>query len=1182
MSSKSIFVENIVTYNTIIEINDKSNDFISYWDLAMKDHLSNNYIIVGEETNKSGAKLLKSFQIKLVDQKQNFSPERTNLVQLDKLFIIDVYRIRKEKDFNKDFINYYKANHSLTNFNVILYNIDEFKDNTLKNITKIYEKIKSKTGLADFSFIPYNEKLYGKFYSVIDNFFLSLKTKIAYEYNNRLKIFSEKLDNMKDIYNSDEDTIYEYIKNKILYIDLLSMGEFWDDIKQTCFIDLNKIFDNLNPKFVFKNCYSFEDLNIMEIKQKAKNRTLTNIEFQLFILFNYIKSCRYLKEYSNLVNCMCNSSIKLNIYESSFKSKYHYYFWKINFIFNFINYLIAFQEKKTQKDFDYKNHIEQGILHLYSLVSKEIKIYGKNLKIELPSIKIFTFLKDCIDKGMNIKEELDKIMSVDLGDIEKDEIFTQFKSDIKTICERERNRHNLFKVFTNKKAFIEEYLLIYQMINKRNCELLKCKTSIREAYDIIPLLISLNKLEEAKNILNSLYKEKFVKSNKWNITHQYICLILVMLLHCLEKNKDNLKIMFKLLDTNFSKLDYFLKILESKDENMINDIISKYIESFSDIELEKINNNDKDDKDKSGKMFSLDKTVDIKLDKIKDNIIFINKTKTKKEQIKYKFTNNTGISVNIDKIQLIFEELSSENDKKDEKNKEEKKQITYEIDNNSNTFKSILPFMKDQENVFEIIVDESNDTFKLNTMYKFKEIKYIIKNSLCGVYHIKEDIIISINPIDMKISTQIFPSYDANITEFNDEMRNIFYFNTLSKININLIDIPSPEEMNNKSLKINIEHLNKKEDTNLIIQTQVLKEKINKIYPDAIIDNYSIELPPGSLKDKEKLENIIIPFYVENINFYSNAEISMKINVHIFDKSDNDKVVYSYLSFHSIKLVHLFNIRKKFRLLKNNTYLMQATFSLNLDGNNVKIFTRNSTNYSFYMDASQAINFVLVLGGDQNEIIKKLRQNFLEFSIEDETIKNKEEPKLIKYRLCYPEKNIIEEIKELTQMPYHIFIDIEEGPYDIFKEINVNINIRKNNKKKVLLLTHIKDSEKWAILGKTKVLEEWYNDEQEVKNNEKNISVKLLPLVDGFVKLPEIEFLEYEIKEGAKTDKKSNEDKIDKLKIDFVENSEDEKEDIAIGDMNFDPIEFGTVIEGNEKVLKIKPTTECALKLNLT
>ena len=722
MSAKNIFIEKKVTYNTIIEINDTSNDFIPYWDLAMKEHLSNNFITVGPESNKSGVKSLNSFYIKLVDKKEEFSPEKSDLIQLDKLFIIDVYRFKKEKEFNSDFVKSYKSNHNTNNFNVFLYNVDEIKDNTIKNINKTYDKFKSKIGFSDFSFIPYNQQNYGKFYSIIDNFFLNLKNKISAEFNNQLKLYSEKIENMKDIYNSNEETIYEYLKNKILYLDLLTMGEFWEDIRRTCSVDVYKIFDKLNDKFIYTNCPSFSEINIFEIKRKVKNRTLTNIELQIFFIYNYIRSCRYLKEYSALTNFMLNTTIKLNIYEKSFKSMYHFLYWKINFLFNFIDYLLALQEIITQKDYDIKNSIEQGIIHLYSFISNDFKIYGKKLKIEFPSIKIFTFLKNCVDKGINIKEELDKLMAIDLGEIEKDEIFKQFKSDIKLINDNEKIKTNKYEIFTNKKAFLEEYLLIFQIINRRNCQLLNCKTSIRGAFDVIPLLLSLNRFEDTKNILNSLLQEKFIRSNKWNYTHEYICFIFIMLLNCLEKNKENLKIMFKLLDTNFSKINYFLKLIESKDVNLINDIISKYIEYFSEIE-------DENKADTLDKMFSLDKAIDINLEKIKDNIIFINKSKTKKEQIRFKFTNNTGISVNVDKIQLIFEEFSSSNNNQknneEKKDNKEKKQIIYEINSDSNTFKTIIPFVKEQENVFDIIVDESNDLFQLNTIYKFKEIKFI-------------------------------------------------------------------------------------------------------------------------------------------------------------------------------------------------------------------------------------------------------------------------------------------------------------------------------------------------------------------------------------------------------------------------------------------------------------------------
>ena len=1159
MKSKNSITDSKITYNTIIEVNDESNDFIPYWDLAMTEHISNNYITVGRVPNKTKVKSLYSFYIKLVNKKEEFSPEKSDYIQLDKLFTIDVYRIKKEKEFNKDFIKNYQINHNPNNLNVFLYNINEVKDSTIKNLNKISEKLKYKLGLTDFSFVPYNKNNYDKFYSIIDDFFGVLKERISIEYNNQMGLLLNSIKNMNDIYNNEEEIIYEYIKNKVLYLDLLAMGDFSEEIKKTCNSDIFKVFDKLSNKYIYANHPSLNDLNIMEIKQKIKNKNLTNIDYQLFLLYNYVKSCRLLKEYKTVVNIMCDFTIKIDKYESSFKSIYHFLYWKIYFIFNFINYLVSYKDVLNEKDVIHKNKIEQGILHLYEFVAKNLKNYGKKLKIKLPTIKIFMLLKDYVDKGMNIKEELEKITNEDFGDSEKDDIFQQFKSDIKMINDSQKLKNKNYDIFTNKKAFIEEYLLILQIINKRNCEFIHSKISIRKEFEIIPLLLCLNKFEETKNILNSLLEEKFIKTYKWTYTRQYICFIFVMLLNCLEKNKENLNLMFKLLDTNFTKIEHFMKILENEDKNLVSDIISKYIESYSEIEA--------DDKDeKLDKIFSLDKAIIIKLNDIKDNLIFINKSKTKKEKIEYKFTNKTGISMNISKIQLIFEELNIISSNEDSKEK-----ILYEIDNESNNFKSIIPFIKDQENAFDILIDETNNIFKLNTIYKFKQIKYIIKNSLCGIYHIKEDLKICINPIDMKISTQVYPSYDES--DFSEEMKNKFYFNVLSKINIKVIDIPSPEELNNKSLRFIFEDVSKKEGSTLTIQTLILKENLTKTFPDIIIENSSIEFPPGSIKEKGKLENIIIPFYVENINYYSNDIISIKITVHISDKNNKDKIDYSYASIHNINLIHLFNMKKKFRLI-NDKYLMQTTFSLNVETNNIKIYTHNSENYSFYIDSRQALNLVLLLNNNQNEIIQKLRQNFLEFSIDktkNNQIENKEK-EISKYRLCYPEKNIIDEIKELTSIPYSIVINVDDCQHKIYQEMNIIINIKKRSKKNVVLLINIHDNENWAVIGKSRIVEEWINDDNKEKENEneKNIKVILLPLSDGFLKLPEIEICEYVIEE-----------KKEEKNIKINEDNES-KDEIIIGKMNFLPIEYGTSIEGNERVLKITPITESSLKLNLT
>ena len=1141
-----------ISFNTIIEVNDESKEFIPYWNLTTKEHLSNNFVTVEQDLNKGGIISLNSFNFKLIDAKELPTYlDNDNTIHLDKLFTIDVYRIRKEKDITQDFIRIMKQNYNINNINVILYNIDDIKDNSIKNINKIIDKLKSKTGFSDFSFVPFNEQYYTKFYSIVDSFFVNIKKKITIEYNNQLTALLDKIGSFDDIYNNE--SIYDYIKSKILYMDLLIIGEFWEDIKNACTNDIFKVFSHLKNKFIFSDCSS--DINIMDFKQKVKNKNITNIEYQIFLVNCYMKSCRYLKDYNGLVKILFDSARKLSIYKDSFDSEYHYLYWIINYTLNLINYLIAFEEKISINDIESKNTIKQGIIFLYSVCLKYMKKYAQIFKYEIPSNKLFIQIKKWVDSGLNIKDELDKIFGNGNFETSKEneEIFKKFKTEIKSMDNFYFDlTKNIFDIFTNKKIFLGEYLNILQIINKKNCEIYKLNITIRNFFEIIPISIALNKFEEAKNNLETLLKDKTYIKNKLETLYQFICLLLIMLLYSSEKNLDNLKLMFKLLDTNFTKSKYFLSKFETEDENLINDIISKFIEKYSDLD------NKNEISDKMNRKFSLDKTINIILEEKKNNIIFINKQKTNKEEIKYTFTNNTGISFKINKIQLIFEELNLINDNK---NNQDKKEIIYELNNDSNSFKCIEPYIKSQENKFIIELGEKNDLFKINTTYKFKQIKYIINNTLYGIYNIKQELKICFNSIEMKVSTHIFPSYDSS--EYSKNSIKVFYYNTLSKINLDLTDLPDEENLKNKKLRIKFEDLSKKDDSKLIIQNLILKEELIKSYPDIIINDYSIEFTPDNLKGKDKL-NVVVPFYIENVNFYDNGMVSIRIKVEIIGQKDEDKdkIFYSFASIHNINLIHIFNIRKKFRIINDNAILMQTTFSLNIEATNIIVYTHNSDNFSFYMDTTQAINLVLFLDKKESEIIKKLRQNFLEYSLDD-VINN--EKKKIKYRLCYPEKNIIDEIAELKEIPYYITITMDDSHYDIYKEINLNINIKKNNNKKVLLLIHICDDENWAALGKSKLIEDWYNDDDK---KEKNIKVKLLPLVDGFVKLPEIEFLEYEITQ--------NKDDIFKI------NESEKKDEFSIGKMNFEPIEYGTIIEGNGKVINITPAKECTLKLNLT
>jgi hypothetical protein len=55
----------------------------------------------------------------------------------------------------------------------------------------------------------------------------------------------------------------------------LTQGEFWDDIKKTCIIDLFKVFIALEIKYEYNHITSFADVNILKIKQKIKSKKLS-------------------------------------------------------------------------------------------------------------------------------------------------------------------------------------------------------------------------------------------------------------------------------------------------------------------------------------------------------------------------------------------------------------------------------------------------------------------------------------------------------------------------------------------------------------------------------------------------------------------------------------------------------------------------------------------------------------------------------------------------------------------------------------------------------------------------------------------------------------------------------------------------------------------------------------------
>ncbi len=654
------------------------------------------------------------------------------------------------------------------------------------------------------------------------------------------------------------------------------------------------------------------------------------------------------------------------------------------------------------------------------------------------------------------------------------------------------------------------------------------------------------KFNEVKDILVPLLNYKFLKENKIKNVYEYVCFILLLALSFIDKNYDNLNLVFKLLNIKYMNTDIVLQSINCKEKNMIYKIISNYLESFN---LDKI----QDDK-KNEICFSLDNVLDIKFFNGENKTLFINKLKNESNKIEYKITNNTGIELNVKKIHLIFEENEKDNNNENTPNNDNKKTLEYIIENDKQ-IKKIESFVKDKNDFFEI---KYKDNLKTNILYKLVEIQYEINNLVKVIYHTKQKIDLLFSEFNINIKTEIFSSYSnptLNPSTCPDDIvpKNIFYYNVLSTIKINISNIPDVSELKKKSIIIQIKDAEKKGDSTLKIQMELLKSMLKQKIPEIIINDLSIEFPPNSIKDINDIKNIEIPFFYENLDYYANKKNKIEITIII---KENNNICFSYSLVYTKDFIHLFTIGKRFKILKNNSFLLQTFLSLNQEKTKVKVYNLNNTTN---IDSKQAVNMILLLNDKENDILSKLRSNFVIFSLND--IDD------VKYKFCYPEKHILDEIKEMKEIPYHIIINVDSEnekncpQFDLLSEVNVNICVKKYKEKKVKLMVKIYDNNNWSVVGKNKLIEEFGSEK-----GEKNIKIILLPLVDGFLQLPEIEFSECEIDSDSNLDLKKK-DKNGNNNENIVE---------------FEPIEYGTVIEGEKNVLKISPLKEYNLKINLT
>ena len=277
-----------------IEVDDTSNYFISYWNLALKKLLPNHFCFINSDILGQIKLPLSSLNIKLV----NINNTLENIFE-DKLFLIKVYYLNSEKELTRDFYKNIKNSYEDKNMNLILISIDEMKKDIQKECNKLINKIKNKTSINDLFYLPYSITNLDKIKNLFDDFLNAFSYKFSKDFFVKINLLSEKLENF-GLNNSGED-YYTYIQDCIYYLDLLSQIKSWNMILSFTEKLIFKEFEFLKGKknIKIKPEYFF-DFDENKLKMTYINKKLSNIDFNEYLLHHYIISSHFLQKYENI------------------------------------------------------------------------------------------------------------------------------------------------------------------------------------------------------------------------------------------------------------------------------------------------------------------------------------------------------------------------------------------------------------------------------------------------------------------------------------------------------------------------------------------------------------------------------------------------------------------------------------------------------------------------------------------------------------------------------------------------------------------------------------------------------------------------------------------------------------------------------------------------------------------
>jgi len=1077
-----------IIYN--INFIDETGIWPNVWKI-LSEQLNLHFLTIKYKEKVNSKKSLNQINIKMHSNLTNFSLQ---------IFVLKINNQNDLKSVLKDKIDdYLKKNKDP--FVIILNEFDN-NDSLIAKYIKWYEKLKTDLNTNSIRLLPINSNQ-NKVGEIIYEFFKEFSNRISTDISNIMNNLHKTLALLRQKRNDSKEATFNYIQTKENFLNYLYFLDFNEEAIKMNEEDLFISCDKLDTKTPFEEPINLIDFNENKLRSKINSMTLTYLENIQFIIFQILKINISLMNLKRLNSCVVKVLSDFYLIKNLFYSSYHFNF----FFYIYLNRISDFL--RTIKT-DFYNIEDQEIKSkLLMLIHYQMKKTLKNLSMllqyELPSFKSFcVILNNIKDSNASVPyqySQMDNNLLYLIKEVKEKKIDEKFK-----------------RILENKENFYEEYLVVINNIEQIHINLNQNRSSIKLQLEKIPILLIINKITLVKEIL--LKCLNLLKKEKWFFINEFFQSIFIFYLVSQETTYENFRLLFNEAITYSSTHSKVIhSILKIKKENLLFDSLTQYFSSYKSNEsqklIEKIN------------LSSILKIEILPLKK--NNCSYSNKTR----QYNFYLKSNLKFRIPISNIFLILQ------------NNHENRII--KIDSNIEKFELAEGTFSKICNIDISNIDSESGLILLRLEIVFE----------CGIEGIVE---CDKNKLSLNISHSEI-RYDYKF--INPNSNRIYFLDTIYNMVLILQDY---QILNKNDLKIAFGSNNSDDvmlhDCKILTADKELDDysfianqkdsfndrvSINKNYRYKVRHNY-IKLKKKNNNEPNK-EILILAcsfsFTDENHDMEikdSSIELSiMKLGEKV-NLDDSDTLIHKD-KIH-FKIQRLFKITPLLRSLKtlssrftsdDKEFLLQTAISTTSP---FPIYLSKSIEMTekFYAFDNSKTNFVnLINRENENEIIKYY------FEYENSV-----------YTYILPTSIIQTCLNKCMNYDYEISIisNLEKTYIPIYKELKINVSIKKNFHTESTILVKLKESPGWIIIGKTKIIEKIF------PSDILNLTFCVVPIIDGNIRIPEFEFTE------------------------SIEHIRDKKGNSYLAQMELPSIK-NFLIEGNKMIIKVNPINNFQMKMNV-